>query len=122
MKPLPTEHSEQVALVTWAKSMVWKWPELEWLYAVPNGGLRHPATAGKLKAEGVRPGVPDLVLPVPRGTFHGLYLEMKRPGGQSTEAQKRWGVYLTSVDYAYKLAFGFKDAQAFISEYLAIEP
>lgn len=70
-------------------------PELRWLHAIPNGGYRDKATAGKLKAEGVKRGVSDMFLPLPmKGpivggsyqgqelqtfTYAGLYVEMKRP-------------------------------------------
>jgi hypothetical protein len=49
-------------------------------FAVPNGGHRHAAVAGKLKAQGVRAGVPDVFLMIPAGGFHALILEFKREG------------------------------------------
>src|SRR5262245_64718583 len=48
-------------------------------FAIPNGGARDVITAGRLKAEGVRAGVPDVCLPVARAGYHGLFLEVKRP-------------------------------------------
>jgi hypothetical protein len=61
------------------------------LFAIPNGGARHKAIAGKLRAEGVRAGVPDICLPVPRGEYHGLFIELKRPkGGHVSEEQEAW--------------------------------
>ena len=45
------------------------YPDLELLYHVPNGGSRNKAEASKLKRMGVRAGVPDLVLPVPRAGY-----------------------------------------------------
>ena len=38
-------------------------PRLEWIHAIPNGGLRNKATASNLKAEGVKSGVLDVFLP-----------------------------------------------------------
>lgn len=58
-------------------------PRLKWVYAVPNGGQRHPAVAGKLKAEGVKRGISDICLPFPcinpatGWHFHGAYIEQK---------------------------------------------
>lgn len=46
--------------------------------------------AGILKAEGVKAGVPDLHLPVARGGYHSLYVEMKSQTGTPSEAQKEW--------------------------------
>ena len=84
------EHLEQVAFFDWAESMLAEIPQLALLYAVPNGGKRSIAVAGKLKMEGVKPGVPDVVLPVARGTYHALYIEMKEPRGGITPAQADW--------------------------------
>jgi hypothetical protein len=47
------------------------------IYHVPNGGHRVKAVAAKLKAQGVKAGIPDLVLPMARGGFFGLYIEFK---------------------------------------------
>lgn len=47
------------------------------IFHVPNGGHRVKAVAAKLKAQGVKAGIPDLVLPMARGGFFGLYIEFK---------------------------------------------
>ena len=62
-----SEHEELVALLDGASLMSNQWPELSLLFAVPNAGKRTPATANWLRAEGMKAGVPDLVLPVARG-------------------------------------------------------
>ena len=54
-----SEHDEQVLIFKWARLSEGRWPELALLFAIPNGGHRHKAVAAKLKAEGVRAGVPD---------------------------------------------------------------
>jgi len=71
------EHDEQVTVISWADSNVSKYPQLRWLHAIPNGGHRSKAQAGKLKAEGVKSGVADLCLPVARRGYNALYIEMK---------------------------------------------
>ena len=71
------EHQEQCALMDWARLSEKRYPELKWLFAVPNGGKRSKAVAGKLKASGVKPGVLDLNLPVRRGLFTSLWIEKK---------------------------------------------
>jgi hypothetical protein len=68
-------------VIAWAAYAQRKYPELELLFHVPNGEARDPRTAAKLKWLGVRPGVPDLLLPMPRGPYAGLALEMKRRRG-----------------------------------------
>ena len=70
-----TEHQIQTCVMEWAEGQLIQHPELKMLYAIPNGGARNAITGALLKAEGVKPGVPDLCLPVARGKYHGLYIE-----------------------------------------------
>ena len=63
----PLEAEEQKALFEWAGYMGGKHPELRFMYHVPNGGRRNAREAAMLKAEGVKAGVPDIVLPAARG-------------------------------------------------------
>ena len=77
----------QAALVRWAAWHADQCPALHLLMAVPNGGARSKATAGKLKAEGVRAGAPDLILPCPRGGKTGLALEFKAGKDSLSPAQ-----------------------------------
>jgi len=75
--PEQKESDHQIALFQWVSYQLKRYPELELLYHIPNGGYRYKTTARRLKAEGVKAGVPDICLPVPRGGYHGLYIEMK---------------------------------------------
>lgn len=119
---LPAEHHEQAALIAWADFKAKIWPELGLLHAIPNGGHRHIAIAQKLKAEGVRPGVPDLCLPVPKGGYHGLYIEMKRAkGGQVSSKQKTWLKALNAQGYLAVACPGFEAAKTAIEKYLEIK-
>lgn len=85
----PTERDEQVAFVQWLDMSGYMFS------AIPNGGHRHIGQAVKLKAEGVRPGLPDILVIVKNRL---VWVEMKRPnlrpkkggkGGISPE-QYRW--------------------------------
>jgi hypothetical protein len=90
-RPHGYEEQEQRALLLWADTLaVAQEPRLAWLYHTPNGGKRSKATAGRLKAMGVKAGVPDLHLPVPSRGYHGLWLEMKASGQHPTPAQVHW--------------------------------
>lgn len=81
-----SEHHEQAAFFAWAELQ--KFDGIELMHAVPNGGARHPAVAGKLKAEGVKPGVPDVLWPLARGGFIGLAIEFKHGDGNPTKEQR----------------------------------
>ena len=69
------EHEIQCECVKWFRARYPQYRTL--LFAVPNGGFRNKATAGKMKAEGVVAGVSDLILLVPNSAYHGLCIEMK---------------------------------------------
>lgn len=88
--PAQLEHEIQAAFVDTCALLaeLGKRPELATLYAIPNGGHRHPAVGGKLKREGVKAGMPDLHLPVPRGAWASLYLEVKVPGKDFEKHQR----------------------------------
>lgn len=120
-----SEHDEQVALFHWAAAMSNRpgFEPLRFLFAVPNGGKRDPVTAGKLKAEGVKAGVPDVCLPLPRyapdGTIcHGLFVELKVKPNRTTEAQDAWIKYLNETGYLTVVCYGWQEAVKVIVEYL----
>lgn len=117
-----TEHGHQVAVCVWASRVLNVQPLLRWLFAIPNGGERNPATASRLKAEGVKTGVPDLCLPVPRRNYAGLYIEMKKPGGTLSKAQKDdWIPFLTSQFYYVAVCYNYLDAIRCLEWYLEME-
>lgn len=71
------EGGAQEMLFRWITYQLDEYPELALLYHIPNGGKRDAKTATILKRQGVKAGVPDLHLPVARGGYHGLYIELK---------------------------------------------
>lgn len=120
---VPSEHAEQAALVRWAALQARTTPELALLLAIPNGGARNAITGARLKREGVRPGVPDLFLPVARGGRHGLFLELKRRRGGSVSADQRaWLRDLAGQGYHVAVCRGWDEAREAIAQYLAIGP
>lgn len=113
------EASEQRALFEWARLQAGKYPELQYLYHVPNGGRRDAKEAAMLKAEGVRAGVPDLFLPAARGGYHGLYIELKRKkGGKLSREQEQWLAYLNSAGYRALCIHGWENAANEILKYV----
>ena len=100
---IPTEHEEQRELVRWFRQT---WPGVR-IFAIPNGGARSPSVAGRLKAEGVSKGVPDLYIPAWR-----TWIEMKRQkDGSVSPEQKDWHQYLESIGDCVILANGCAAAQ-----------
>ena len=113
-----SEHQEQTALIAWATLAARVYPALRLLFAIPNGGARDAVTGALLKAEGVRPGVPDLCLPVARHGYHGLYIEMKDRGGKVSRAQRVWMTDLAAEGYRVEVCYGWEQARETLESYL----
>lgn len=105
---------------------------LNWYHAIPNGGARGDDKAsamirgGQLKAEGVKSGVSDTLLPVFRrnldgSTWHGLYIELKKPVGSSGESDKQieFGKFVTENNFCYRCCYGWREAADVIKDYYA---
>lgn len=131
------EHKLQCACVQWFNIQHRDLRGL--LFAVPNGGARSKATAGKLKAEGVVPGVADLILLVPHlgfphiiegnadgmvsyvGTadlFCGLCIEMKTAKGRQSPEQKAWQAIVEAKGYQYAVCHSLDEFMETINNYL----
>lgn len=117
----PTESIEQQQLFAWAEWLIPRRPELALMYHIPNEGKRSKATGGRMKAEGLKDGVPDICLPVPSAPYHGLYIEMKRAGGKATGAQKQWIQLLSEQGYRAEICQGFEAAAMTIMKYLGMK-
>jgi hypothetical protein len=116
--PGATEHSEHCAIFEWAALQVTRWPEIALMHAIPNGGYRNKAEAGRLKAAGVKRGVPDICLPVPRHGYHGLYIELKVDDNTPSKEQRWYLEQLSKWGYWTCAVWGADSAIATISHYL----
>lgn len=115
----PTEDEEQICLFRWAAYNTGKRPELAMMFHVPNGGKRNAIEAARFKAMGVKPGVPDIFLPVARGGYHGLFIELKRrEGGTVSAAQHDMIVKLRAQGYKADTCKGWEAARLLIEAYL----
>lgn len=120
-----SEHSHQAAFFCWANQHKAICAPLKFMFAIPNGGLRNKVQAGKLKAEGVKAGAPDVFFPFPSGGFHGLWIEFKKPGtenranGALSKEQVEFRDYLTSQNYSHKVAYSYLQAIEQTIEYLS---
>lgn len=117
----PYETDEQVRVVDWVDLTLPLLPALEMFFAVPNGGVRPTKTAGRLRAEGVKAGVPDMYLDFPVAPFHGLRIELKRRiGGRLSADQAAWGERYVRHNYAWHVCRGADEAVAAICNYLGV--
>lgn len=120
-----SEHGEQAALFCWAAEQrrVEGYAGLEWMFAVPNGGDRDLVVASMLKAEGVKSGVSDIMLPEGRGGYFGLFIEMKRAdGGSASEKQLTFMDHVFKMGYAAVLCHGWLQARDAILLYYSWPP
>lgn len=115
-----SEATEQESLIGWCNLFENRYPELGLIYHVPNGGSRNPLEAANLKRQGVKAGVPDLCLPVPKKGYHGLYIEMKYGDNKTTKKQKEWLEALQEQGYKTVVCYGAEEAQEVLKEYLGI--
>jgi len=110
-REVPTEHEEQRAFISWWRKSL---PEC-WIFAVPNGGGRSAREGGRLKMEGVSPGVPDLVCPA-----LCLYIEFKkRKGGSISADQKKWHAHLKACGYAVIVPKGADEAVEMLKKFIS---
>jgi len=117
-----SEHQEQVLLFGWLEIKAKIYPFLGWAFAIPNGELRKKTVAIRLKAEGVKSGVPDTFFPVPCDGYHGLWIEMKRSDKEknTTKNQKDWIQYLRAAGYRAEVAAGWVPAVHIIIDYFGL--
>ena len=107
---VPTEYEEQIKLAEYLDIKGYLWCH------VPNGGNRDAKTGAKMKKQGVKPGVPDVLIFLPKS---GIAIELKRSNGVPSDVrdtQKKWLTELESRDWLTKVAFGADDAIEWLKE------
>ena len=108
-------HRACVELLAW---LTGRHPILQWMLHVPNGGKRPKGEAGRLKAIGVKPGVPDLLLPIPNGDWSGLAVELKSLAGRLSPAQAAWLDRLAQSGYLVAVCRSFEEFRAVVDRFL----
>ena len=110
---IPYEHDEQVALFAWF--------EYQGIlaFAIPNGSNKSKYQRHHFQEEGLKPGVPDLMVPIAKGLFHGLFIEMKRiKDSQTSDEQIAWHKLFTEQGYLVVHCKGAAAAMETVRAYL----
>lgn len=116
-KDVPTEYEEQRDIFLWSNASNKK--ELKLLHASLNGVRLTIGQSMKAKRSGMKKGVPDLFLPIPRHDYHGLFIELKRAkGGTVSKEQKQWLNDLNEQGYLAVVCKGADEAIKTITDYL----
>ena len=110
------EHELQAACVKWFSLQYPQYDRM--LFAIPNGGHRDIRTAARLKAEGVKRGVPDLFLSIPRAGYCGLYIEMKYGENKLTADQEAFFKKARDLGYCCLDFYNLEEFVAVITDYL----
>lgn len=98
-----------------------RYPHLQWLFAIPNGGWRKKAVAQKLKAEGVRRGVLDYGWPYRTADYPGLFIELKTmTNGRPSKEQRAFAAFAEANGYKVVFARGWEEAWRAVCEYAGI--
>ncbi len=113
-----TEAQEQTCLFQWAGYQQVEFEELKLLHHVPNGGKRDKRTAIGLKRQGVKAGVPDVVLPCARGGYFGLDIELKVGKNKTTDKQNEWIKALRDQNYLVEVCYGWREAAEVLLNYI----
>ena len=90
------------------------------LVHVANERATSPQAGVRLKRKGVRAGMPDLELKIPRGKYASLYVELKSATGRMNQNQKNWLDFLTmySKYEVHRTLEGFKKS---VMDYMNIK-
>jgi len=90
----------------------------DYLFAIPNGGNRNIREAARLKAQGVKSGVHDLMLNIARGPYHGLDIELKIGKNKLSKNQVTWGVKMMKAGRMVQVCYSLDEFMVLIKEFL----
>lgn len=90
----------------------------DYAFAIPNGGVRDKVEAALLKAEGVKAGVWDIMCPLARGAYIGIWIELKHGDNTLSKAQVSWGESMKLAGYKCVTAWDWKEAFDVLMQYL----
>ena len=121
--PSLSEAQHQTMVLKWTQqpSIRAKWPELSLLFHVPNERHCTPQQGKNLQRMGVKRGVPDLCLPVSKGRYNGLFIEMKTETGKTTDDQEWWGERLLAHGYMWEVCHGWESAVRVLEWYMSLK-
>lgn len=117
-----SEASEQETIIALCKFREQQHPELKLLHHCPNGGSRNRIEAINLKRQGVKAGVSDLHLPVPKGAYASLYIELKYGRNTLSTEQKEWLQNVAEYKNYAVTCYGADVAMKVIEEYINLKP
>lgn len=139
MKRAHPEDDMQRALFTWITLATPRIPQLALAFHPANGGKRDPREAARLKGLGVRPGVPDVMIPHEGDScvrlfnedkngnriyapYLGLAIELKAGKNGTTPEQRAWHERLEGAGWQVNVCRSFDEARQVIADYFGVKP
>jgi hypothetical protein len=120
------EYNECCVLID---QLMWELPFVfEMITLIEQGGKRSPAQVERLKRIGLKVGVHDYFVFIPRGNLHGLSIEMKRPEDATinkpivSDEQYEWMYKLRNMGYAAYICYSAEEAIDVIKRYMRLGP
>lgn len=113
-----TEHEIQSAFFQWVHLYEERHPQLKLIFAIPNGEHRSTSVARRLKKEGVRAGVWDVLVAVPSYPYHGLFIEFKSHKGRLEQNQIEFMKEANANNYLTQVYSDWTEAANYVADYL----
>ena len=111
------EHKIQTKCVRWFRL---QFPKIAHaLFAIPNAARRSARNGAYMKAEGMLPGVADLILLKSNRFYDALCIEIKTQTGRQSLAQKQWQQFIESQGSKYIICRSVQEFQVAIKNYLS---
>ncbi|MGH9820255.1 MAG: hypothetical protein ACRD43_08805 [Pyrinomonadaceae bacterium] len=120
----PKKHGEadaQAAYFEILRSYEGMYPILRWVQASMNGANRGKPSAGQSWAQGQKPGVWDVFIPVARHGFGGAWIENKFGDNKLTAAQAEFGEFVRSQNFSTKISYDLETSLKFTEFYLGVD-
>lgn len=113
-----SEALDQIRLFCWIRTR----PDIHpYAFSVPNDRKTNIIMGAILKHMGLKPGVSDICVAIPRGGYHGLFIELKFGKNKATQHQLNFIENMHSKGYRALVCVGYDAARAVIEAYLALE-
>ena len=117
--PEPTEYDQQCSIFRFAEQMSTQYPELEMLVGSMNGVRLTIGQAVKAKKAGMKKGYPDILLPVKREPYSGLYIELKRDKKSKVSVEQLWWLeQLRKQGFYATVCYGEDEVKDLLIKYL----
>lgn len=98
------------------------------IFAVPNSSRRGAREGARLKAEGMRAGIPDIIVPIPIPKWGILFIEQKRGAdprtgkakGRLSAVQKEWISLLQALGNTVAVSYSFEETEKLVGDWMKL--